>query len=48
MEITKVVKPFIRRRWPNTFVNIVYLAVEATTFDYISYTELGKYCAILI
>ncbi len=25
MEITKVVKPFIRRGWPNTFGNIVYL-----------------------
>ncbi len=24
MEITKVVKPFIRRGWPNTFCNIVY------------------------
>ncbi len=24
MEITKVVKPFIRRGWPNTFGNIVY------------------------
>ncbi len=25
MEITKVVKPFIRRRCPNTFGNIVYI-----------------------
>ncbi len=25
MEITKVVKPFIIRRWPNTFGNIVYI-----------------------
>ncbi len=25
MEITKVVKPFIRRGWPNTFGNIVYV-----------------------
>ncbi len=25
MEITKVVKPFIRRGWPNTFGNIVYI-----------------------
>ncbi len=25
MEITKVVKPFIRRGWPNTFGNIVYM-----------------------
>ncbi len=25
MEITKVVKPFIRRGWPNTFDNIVYI-----------------------
>ncbi len=24
MEITKVVKPFITRGWPNTFGNIVY------------------------
>ncbi len=27
MEITKVVKPFIRRGWPNTFGNIVYVCV---------------------
>ncbi len=26
MEITKIVKPFIRRGWPNTFGNIVYLS----------------------
>ncbi len=25
LEITKVVKPFIRREWTNTFSNIVYL-----------------------
>ncbi len=25
MEITKVVKPFIRRGWPNAFGNIVYV-----------------------
>ncbi len=25
MEITKVVKPFIRRGWTNTFGNIVYV-----------------------
>ncbi len=25
MEITKVVKPFIRRGWPNTFGNMVYV-----------------------
>ncbi len=25
MEITKVVKPFIKRGWPNIFVNIVYV-----------------------
>ncbi len=25
MEITKVVKPFIKRGWPNTFGNIVYI-----------------------
>ncbi len=25
MEINKVVKPFIRRGWPNTFGNIVYM-----------------------
>ncbi len=25
MEIIKVVKPFIRRGWPNTFGNIVYI-----------------------
>ncbi len=24
MEIAKIVKPFIRRGWPNTFGNIVY------------------------
>ncbi len=27
MEITKVVKPFIRRGWPNTFGNIVYIII---------------------
>ncbi len=27
MENTKVVKPFIRRGWPNTFGNIVYVCV---------------------
>ncbi len=27
MEITKVVNPFIRRGWPNTFDNIVYFAL---------------------
>ncbi len=25
MEITKVVKPFIKRGWPNTFGNRVYI-----------------------
>ncbi len=25
MEMTKVVKPFIKRGWPNTFGNIVYV-----------------------
>ncbi len=25
MEITKVVKPFIKWGWPNTFGNIVYV-----------------------
>ncbi len=25
MEITKVVKPLIKRGWPNTFANIVYV-----------------------
>ncbi len=28
MEITKVVKPFIRRGWPNTFGNIVYIVKQ--------------------
>ncbi len=27
MEITKVVKSFIRRGWSNTFENIVYMSV---------------------
>ncbi len=27
MEITKVDKPFIRRGWPNTFANIVYIYI---------------------
>ncbi len=31
MDITKVVKPFIRRGWHNTFANIVY--VQQTTAD---------------
>ncbi len=26
MKITKVVKPFIKMGWPNTFGNIVYIA----------------------
>ncbi len=25
MEITKIVKPFIKMGWPNTFGNIVYI-----------------------
>ncbi len=28
MEIAKVVKPFIRRGWPNTFGNIVYIQIH--------------------
>ncbi len=28
MENTKVVKPFIRRGWPNTFGNIVYICLH--------------------
>ncbi len=31
MEITKVVKPFIRRGWPNTFGNIVYITLVIHT-----------------
>ncbi len=31
MEITKVVKPFIRRGRPNTFGNIVYLSIIDTS-----------------
>ncbi len=42
MEITKVVKPFIRRGWPNTFCNIVYtinlgLQQLIDKIDYIDY-----------
>ncbi len=32
MEITKVVKPFIRRGWPNTFGNIVHVGRYSTTY----------------
>ncbi len=28
MEITKVVKPFIRRGWPNTFGYTVYISIQ--------------------
>ncbi len=28
MEITKVIKPFIKRGWPNTFGNIVYIYID--------------------
>ncbi len=28
MEIAKVVKPFIRRGWPNTFGNIEYIQIH--------------------
>ncbi len=31
MEITKVVKPFIKRGWLNTFGNIVYIQVHLNT-----------------
>ncbi len=32
MEITKEVKPFIRRGWPNTFGNIVYIYINKYIF----------------
>ncbi len=32
MEITKVVKPFIRRGWPKTFANIVYIYIYIHIF----------------
>ncbi len=34
MEITKGVKPFIRRGWPNTFGNIVYVGIEKENADW--------------
>ncbi len=47
MEITKVVKPFIRRGWPNTFGNIVYIHFQYTVcvciykyIKYIQYTQI--------
>ncbi len=40
MEITKVVKPFIKRRWPNTFGNIVY--VNISDFGYAN-SDLRKH-----
>ncbi len=32
MEITKVVKPFIKRGWPNTFRKIVYILIYCIYF----------------
>ncbi len=34
MEITKVVKPFIRKGWPNTFGNIVYIKWKIYVLGY--------------
>ncbi len=31
--MTKVVKPFIRRGWPNTFGNIVYVTLKTNVSD---------------
>ncbi len=42
MEITKVVKPFIRRRWPNTFGNIVYIYIRAVRWASHSAAEAFK------
>ncbi len=42
MEINKVVKPFIRRGWPNTFGNIVYISMcEYLVIMYLHKEELG-------
>ncbi len=38
MEITKLVKPFIYRGWPNTFANIVY----HYTFIYLLFSCAGS------
>ncbi len=46
MEITKVVKPFIRRGWPNTFGNIVCVCVYVYMCIYIILLHL-KYNYIL-
>ncbi len=42
MEMTKAVKPFIRRGWPNTFGNIVYIVINLTLsfFKFKSKTEV--------
>ncbi len=34
MEITKVVKPFIRRGWPNTFGYIVYVYIYICNIEH--------------
>ncbi len=39
MEITKVVKPFIRRGWPNTFANIVYKVIWENSQNYNKYSQ---------
>ncbi len=42
MEIAKVVKPFIRSGWPNTFGNIVYISVcKKLVIMYLHKEELG-------
>ncbi len=39
MEITKVIKPFIRKEWPNTFCNIVYLLTDVTVCCAVQYID---------
>ncbi len=40
MEITKVVKPFIRRGWPNTFGNIVYIYIYIYIYIYLHFKSI--------
>ncbi len=44
MEITKVVKPFIRRGWPNMFGNIVCVCVYIYIYSYsYNYLQVKEY-----
>ncbi len=48
MEMTKVVKPFIRRVLPNTFGNIVYIQYISYNINYVLNWLIYTYNIILI